>query len=590
MPIVLLKRFLDSRKKKTVPRFIYISLYMILSLFYCFLSWRNTYFPAEEVSQFFPRAAVDAIFEENYLFSGTPLDGNALNAIPIGLVTSLFADKVSPSILILVTQIILNLLINVSSYFVFSIFIHNQKWRFMALMCLQFSFVITNYSSYFSKSLSLIFFCFVFYLFQREMRIRSILVSTLALNMLCVGMLSNLAALFVAWLSFPIAFWVFSRKISFRNRLFGKLILMLGVSLSFQFPILYRFYFSTTLLSDYTALSDRTEMRFGSNLHLLTGDGNWLQFGSFGDTYYFNYTLGEGHWTYLARLLIVISILGYVFLASVFIARNFDYLENTAREKTNQLNRPVRRLTPIILLLGALIILPFDNSLMLQGFIRDLNLTAFRDPWMKFGGVFFVLYICAMFSSLERIFQDLHNLKKVLRNKNLKTRYTTKSKAKFRFLISRVEYFRIVGVTLILLQVFFTPLTNFHHQIRFQGPLRPVVDVQSPDFELNKREALTSAARWLDVAKMGLGKQEILCLLAKDNITQSSSKTLLLFSFESVRKSHKSFIPIIPPAEYLNLCSGQLNDLESDELNCDYSSKFIQVVSRLCYRQVSKVT
>jgi hypothetical protein len=590
VPIELFKKLMNGSKKKTVPRFVHISLYIMLSLFYNFLSWRNTYFPAEEASQFFPRAAINAIFEDSYFYNGSPLDGNSLNAIPIGLITSFFTDKVSTSILILATQIILNLLINVSSYFLFSIFIQNQKWRFLALICLQFSFVITNFSSYFSKSLSLIFFCFVFYLFQKEMRIRSIFIATVALNFLCVGMLSNLGALFVAWLSFPVAFWVFSKKVSSRNRRLVKILVMLGVSVSFQFPILYRFYLSNNLLSEYAAFSDRTELRFGSNFHLLTGDGNWLQFGSYGETFYYNYILGEDHWTYLARLLIVISILGYIFLTSIFVARNFHYLANSARENTHHLTHPVGRLTLIILLLGGFIIIPFDDSLMLESLIRDLNLTAFRDPWMKFGGVFFVLFISVMFSSLERIFQDLDNLERALRDKNLKSRFRIKSKAKFRFLISRIVYLRIIGVTLVLLQVFLTPLTNFHHQVTFQGPLRPVIDVQSPDFELHKREALTAAARWMGIAKMGLGKQEILCLLAKDNVTQSSSKTLLLHSFESVRKSHESFIPIIPPAEYLNLCSGQLNDLESDELNCDYSSKFIQVVSRLCYRQVSKVT
>jgi hypothetical protein len=82
----------------------------------------------------------------------------------------------------------------------------------------------------------------------------------------------------------------------------------------------------------------------------------------------------------------------------------------------------------------------------------------------------------------------------------------------------------------------------------------------------------------------------IICILASDPLGQAASKTFLFYSFENLRGN--SFVlrygPI--PKQYAYTCSGEVEGSLAKVLKCDYSARYIQVASRLCYRQVSKVS
>jgi hypothetical protein len=579
---------IKSCKLRKNMNLLYYLLFTLVSIIYNYVSWKNTFFPTEEASQYFPKSSVGAFFRESYVFDGSNIDGNTLNAIPIGLLTGFLEDNFSASWMILLNQFILNGLVCFALFSALSLFIQKTSFRLMALTCLQFSFVITNYSSYFTKSLSLIFFCLILKIYGTKLRIVPLIFVTCGVSVLTIGMLANLGATFVGWIAFPLAIVLLRKRINTNKDVKFKAIIMLIVTIGIQAPILWKYYISSRLISSYTDFSKITDTRFGSNISILTGDGNWMQFADYEGTKYYNYVIPEGHWSYLVRLLIVLFLLCYILLLASVQARLHP--SNSLTSRRIILNTHFRQMDILIVLIGGVILIPVEEIEPLEEFVRGTFLTAFRDPWMKFEGVFLLLLVTRIFGSIEGIFSGLNALDREFDEKFSKNKYSKKEKARLFYENKIRSRIRLIGIVLLSFQVLLTPVTNLSHQFSFVGPIEPAVNVHSDSFDQHKSEAVESVSKWSSVIESKLLSDPIICILASDPLDQAASETFLFYAFENLRGNYfvSKHSPI--PKKYAHTCRGEVEDSLAKVLKCDYSAKYIQVASRLCYRQVSKVS
>lgn len=557
-----LSQFVTKHLNYAISRSEWLTSTLVILIY--ILSWKNSTWPSEETAQYFPKQALQLLAQRNYPFDGTPIDGNSIIMFPIGFITLFFQNLLDYKFISLSFQLIYLVGNIVSLQFLLKAFIRNKLYAQLAFILISNTFIFINVSNYGTKSSSFIFFSLATLLVIQEYSNKKLIIIALAISFLTIGMIGNLAATASAYLGF--LFGAIINKIEGKEFKYTikKISLILITNFLIVIPLAsWFYYFNSNVFSKYINYANDVTPKFGSNIFMLIGDGNWMQNATYKGVPYYPYIFSYDSLINKFRLGFVI------FLLLLPVYYKFAIYDNTARRNFNlrysYLDKKFGLLKIFIMILFFGIIINWSEVEVLRPILSFSPLKAFRDPWMKLELIFVTVFQIFTWKRIDNI-----SLAKT--SKGMTTELSELDSLKKTSGLPKTINLILVICTLLI------PFGYIVHNLSYTSTYTNSIDIHSSNFTKVMDET-NSVVKFFETQSQ-FDEYEI-CTFSRDPVEQQYPLTLLRVSLTKL-SSHwpKEVHPTIVIKDCFGLLKVNFDNQVS--LDCKVGFKFIGVVRKRC--------